>query len=179
MLLKRFVSFLILIFLGLTVFFAIKGVNRVIYPKKYQNFAESVGEKYGVDPLFIYSIIKVESGFKKDAVSSKGAVGLMQITPSTAEYIAFSKGVKTYDLFNVETNIDFGVFYLKYLIDRFEVLETAIVSYNAGETRVSAWLKDSALSLDGKRLNYVPYKESREYLEKVLKAYDKYKKLYG
>ena len=179
MLLKRFVSFLILIFVGLTVFFAINCVGKVIYPKKYQNLVESVGEKYGVDPLFIYSIIKVESGFNKDAVSSKGAVGLMQITPSTAEYIAKLKGVKTYDLFNVETNVEFGTFYLRYLIDRFEVLETAIVSYNAGETRVSSWLKDSALSTDGKRLNFVPYKESREYLEKVFKAYDKYKKLYG
>ncbi|MBE5756240.1 MAG: lytic transglycosylase domain-containing protein [Clostridiales bacterium] len=179
MLLKRCVSFLILIFLLFTAgIFAIKGISKIIYPKKYQNLVETASVEYDIDKYFIYSVIKVESSFNERVVSSKGAVGLMQITPSTAEYIAKLKGIKEYDLFDAKTNIDFGAFYLKYLINKFQVIETVVVAYNAGETRVSAWLKDNRFSTDGKRLNYVPYKESREYLEKVIKAYHKYKKLY-
>ena len=151
---------------------------KIIYPIKYEEFVEEASLKYGIERVFIYAVIKVESGFDKDAVSSKKANGLMQITTPTAEYIAKLKGVKNYDLFDAKTNIDFGVFYMRYLFDRFGDIKTTFIAYNAGEGRVREWLNDKTYSVDGVILKSIPYEETKEYLVKIEKAIKNYKKLY-
>ena len=102
----------------------------------------------------------------------------MQITDKTAEYIAKKLGIEYYDVFNVDTNVNFGCFYLKYLYNRFNNMKTALVAYNAGEGNVALWLMDKSLSDDGKTLKEIPFLESREYLNKIEQNFAKYKKLY-
>lgn len=134
---------------------------------------------YGISRALVFAIIKTESSFNENAVSKKGAKGLMQITDSTAKFIAQKLGAENYDIFDVETNINFGCFYFKYLMNKFENTNLAIVAYNAGEGNVSLWLENKELSSDGKSLDNIPFKETREYLEKTNKHFNNYKKLYG
>jgi len=107
----------------------------------------------------------------------------MQLLPSTANYLADLNNL-TFDgessLFDAETNIQYGCLYMGYLINKFDDLDTALASYNAGETKVRNWIKDPLYSLDQKKLSYIPYKETREYVEKIhknLKVYKKYNAL--
>ncbi len=88
--------------------------------KEYLGSVERYSKKYGVDEALILAIIKTESGFDKNAVSKKGAKGLMQIMPETANFIAERLGRGEYDLFDGNTSIEFGVYYLSYLFERFK-----------------------------------------------------------
>ncbi len=154
-------------------------LRAVFYPLKYEQEIFYLADYYGLDRALVLAVVKVESSFNESAKSSKGAVGLMQIMPSTAEYIATKKGVVSYNLNCARDNLDFGCYYLKYLNQKFGSISTAIVAYNAGEGRVREWLKDSRFSTDGVNLHYIEYVETREYLVKVEKTLLKYKKLYG
>lgn len=156
----------------------VKVQKTYIYPLKYTAEIENSSKEFGVEKALILATIKEESSFNERAKSSKGAVGLMQITLSTANYIAKEINVKEYDLLNPETNIRFGTFYLSYLKNKFNDIKTTICAYNAGEGVVSEWLKDENKSKDGKTLMVVPYRETENYLNKILKSYKKYKKLY-
>jgi soluble lytic murein transglycosylase len=97
--------------------------------------------RFDLDPVMILAVIHVESRFDPRAVSSKGAMGLMQIRPATAREVAGSLGIElTADdqLFDPELNILLGSGYLRYLVDRFDDRDTALAAYNAGPTRVAA-----------------------------------------
>lgn len=155
------------------------GLNRYFYPLKYKETVVYYCEKYGVDKALAFSVIKTESDFNPTAESKKGAKGLMQITDKTGEYIANLLGVTEYDLFDEETNIQFGVYYLSYLKKIFCFNEETLSAYNAGEGTVREWLKNSEYSLDGKRLNKIPYAETERYVKKTCKSFRKYRKLYG
>lgn len=176
---KVIVIILVVSFVFFTINFFAYAINRYLYPLKYKEIVFLYADLYGVDRALVFATIKEESSFDKNAKSNKGAVGLMQITLSTAEFIAKKLGESDYDLLNENTNIKFGAYYLGYLLDKFKVVETAICAYNAGEGRIRGWLKDSEKSKDGITLTYIPYKETREYLEKIVKSFEKYKKLYG
>lgn len=149
-----------------------------IYPLKFQAEVDEYSEKFSIDKALIYAVIKVESSFNENAKSVKGAKGLMQITDSTAEFIANKTGVKEYDLFNAKTSIGFGCWYLRYLMNKFSSLTSALCAYNAGEGNVYAWLNDKNYSLDGENLVKIPFNETREYVNKIEKAYDKYRKIH-
>ena len=139
------------------------------YPLKYEYFILNSSAQFNVEPSLIASIINSESSFKKDAVSSKGAVGLMQIMPSTASMVAKQLKLSEYDLFDEQTNIKIGTYYLSTLLSYFNNLEVAICAYNAGPSRVKSWLKNDEYSIDGKTLLNIPYKETQNYLKSVLK----------
>ena len=141
--------------------------RKYLYPIKYEEIVFAMAEEYELPKELIFATINVESKFKKDAVSSKGAKGLMQITDATADYIADRLGYGSYDIFDESTNIEFGCYYLNYLFSRFEHQDTVIVAYNAGETVVRSWLKNPEYSDNSKTLKEIPYKETREYLRKV------------
>ncbi len=148
-------------------------------PTKYDEFVEKYADEYGVDKYLVYAVISVESDFDKDAVSSVGACGLMQIMPETAEWMneKYSLGMENIDLFSPETNIRIGCRYLSYLTERFGNTELAVTAYNGGEGNVSEWLKK--YSFDGKTLLNVPYKETANYIKKVNARYEIYSKLYS
>ena len=171
--------FLFLVFVTVVVVKTLPFLERkYLYPLKYKEEVLSCCQEYGLNPYLIFSVIKTESSFNEKAVSDKGAKGLMQITDSTAKYIAKLMGVREYDIYSPKTNIRFGCYYIKILRDRFMIEETALCAYNAGEGNVSKWLKNKEYSLDGVNLSLVPYKETEQYIKKIYKSSAKYEKLY-
>lgn len=159
--------------------FFVQCAERKVYPLLYKDEITAVAEKYGIDAALVFSIVRTESGFEPIKVSGKGAVGLMQVLPSTGKYIAGKKGISEYDLFDVSTNLDFGCYYWVYLSEKFCGIEETAAAYNAGEGRVSEWLKKEEYSSDGKRLDKIPYRETREYVKKICESLKRYRKLYG
>lgn len=153
--------------------------RKLIYPIKNQSAVYKYCDEYDIQPSIIFSIIKIESGFDECAVSSKNAKGLMQITDNTAKYIANKLNQVNYNLFSPDTNIKFGVYYIRYLTDKFADLATVITAYNAGEGNVTNWLENKDYSDDGIRLKVIPFRETREYLKKFYRTLEKYRKLYG
>ncbi len=139
------------------------------YPLKYKDFILEASEQYDVEPYLVASIINSESSFDKCVVSQKGAVGLMQIMPSTASMVAKQLKLSEYDLFDEQTNIKIGTYYLSTLLSYFGDLSVAICAYNAGPTRVKSWLENEEFSGDGKTLDSIPYAETQKYLANVLK----------
>lgn len=114
---------------------------------------ESIAEAQGMDPNLVKAMVKAESGFKPKAISPKGAMGLMQLMPETAE----SLGVK--DPFDPEENIQGGVKYLKGLMKEFKDPEKAIAAYNAGPGAVNRYK------------GIPPYEETKQYVSKVKRFY--------
>ena len=137
------------------------------YPRPYREEVEASG----LEPFLVYSLMKAESGFRECVVSSAGAVGIMQLKPSTAEFICGKEGLafEPSRLKEGKYNVTVGCLYLKYLLERFEVRETALAAYNAGEGTVGKWLGDSACSDDGKTLKRIPYPETASYVKKIRK----------
>ena len=152
--------------------------RQFIYKLDYKTLVYENAKEYGLDEFLVFSVIKVESGFDSTAISNKGAMGLMQITPKTGEFIAEKLKIKDYNLLSPKTNVQFGCYYLRYLIDKFKSVQTAICAYNAGEGNVKAWLNKTEYSTDRINLIKVPFKETEEYREKIKKTFEKYNKLY-
>lgn len=125
---------------------------------KYERFINLYGVKYNVDPHLIRAVIRTESAFNPKAVSKKGAQGLMQLMPGT------SKALKVRDPFDPRQNIEGGTRYLRSLLTRFsEDTQLALAAYNAGPTAV-------------KREKGIPrYRETQNYVKKVLRYYNEYK----
>ena len=138
------------------------------FPRKYLSEISAFCEGLKIEPALILAIVKTESSFKKDKVSDKGAIGLMQIMPDTAKYISdtFFAG-ENYDLFDEKTNLLFGITYIKYLYEKFPQTSLMLCAYNAGEGRVNSWLNKKEYSKDGKSLSNIPFKETKNYLKKV------------
>ena len=172
--------FLAVVWAVLFAAFTVRTVERkIIYPLKYEEEILEVSEKHGVDAAFVFAVANTESGFDPLSVSEKGAVGIMQIRAETAAYIAELRGITEYDIKNEKTNLDFGAYYLKYLSGKFHGIKEIAAAYNAGEGKVKEWLKNAEYSKDGKELYKIPYAETSAYVDKILRATDKYKKLYG
>ncbi len=167
-----------IIFIILLTFF-IGCFEGFFYPIKYAEIIKKNSEENNISAPLIASIINVESGYRTSCVSGKGAIGLMQIMPETAEWICGKISVE-YDkekLFDVDYNIQLGSYYLGYLYRYFGDENLAICAYNAGMGNVSKWLKDEALSKDG-RLIKIPFAETKAYLKKVAKNLRHYKNKY-
>lgn len=150
------------------------------YPMKYKEEIYEYSLEYQVDAALIASIANTESNFNERACSSKGAIGIMQLMPSTAKWIA-SKINEQYSeekLYDGEYNIKLGSYYISYLISQFDDEKTAICAYNAGQGNVRQWLKNGEFSSDGKRLDKIPFKETKNYINRVYKNYNYYKNRY-
>lgn len=148
------------------------------FPLKYESTIVKYAGEYGLDPYFVCAMIDTESDFNEDAVSEDGAQGLMQIMPETSEWIAGKLAVSDYDIFDPDTNIMFGCWYLRFLKDRFSGEEQLMIAaYNAGHNKVEQWLAEG-YSKDGTKLDEIPYEETKKYVDKVTRAYEEYQKLY-
>lgn len=156
-------------------------VMQSFYPKKYAEAVEKYSQEYGVDEILIYAVIRTESGFKPDSVSSAGARGLTQITEDTFDWLLMKSG-EEYDfddLFNPEVSIEYGTYFLSILLKEYGSVETSVAAYHAGMGNVSSWLDDSQYSDDGINLKKIPISDTNHYVNKVMSAVDKYNKLYG
>jgi soluble lytic murein transglycosylase len=157
-------------------------VLKFFYPLKYNNIILRHAKSYDVDPYLVMAVIKTESGFKPDVESHKGAKGLMQITDSTALWGAEKLRINNFKinmLFEPDTNIEIGCWYLNQLMAQFDKdIHLVLAAYNGGSGNVMKWLNDVNLSSDGKKLGSIPFKETEEYVKRVAKHYNVYKKLY-
>jgi hypothetical protein len=123
-------------------------------PSAYVDIINTACNRHGVDPSLVHAIVKVESDFNPYALSRKGAMGLMQLMPQTAV------DMKVGNSFNPHDNIDGGVRYLRYLMDRYEGnLRLALAAYNSGETAVKKWG------------TVPPYRETQDYVQRIMKIY--------
>ena len=158
-------------------------IKESFFPYKYKEYVDTYSAKYNLDPLFVLAVIKTESKFDEDAKSHKNAVGLMQITVQTAEWAAKEMGYSTFskeDLYDEEYNIRMGCWYLRRLNDIFNGdLDLTIAAYNAGPTNVQSWLQDEKYSSNGKSIDYIPFGETKKYVDKVNTYYNVYQYLYS
>lgn len=145
-----------------------------------------------MDKFLIYAIIKAESNFDETAVSSKEAKGLMQLMDNTAKYIIKTENItNSYTeessidsnkiseiLLKPDINIKLGTKYISILINKYKSIELALVAYNAGSGNVDNWIEKWILKDDGANIEEVPYKETNNYVRKILRDYEIYKDLY-
>ena len=160
-------------------------VDRSLYPQKYSEYVSKYATEYNVPEDVIYATIKTESSFDPEAVSSAGARGLMQILPSTFEWLTgyehLNEGLTPNMLYDPEINIRYGTYYLKYLYTKFGYnWDTACAAYNGGEGNVAEWLTDEKYSDGDGTLKDFPkgFEETKNYVKKINKARAVYLKLY-
>lgn len=158
-------------------------LQKQLYPRHYTEYVTRYAEKYDVPANLIYAVIDTESGFRADAISSVGAVGLMQLMPVTFEWLTeyqLRENLPARNISDPETNVRYGVYYLRWLYDRYGHWEEACAAYNAGHGKVDKWLQDSELTdKDGRLLlDRIPVGETRTYVKRVQTAYAAYARLY-
>jgi soluble lytic murein transglycosylase len=168
--------------LGLYVMFE-PDIDQALYPREYCDFVEQYATTYDVPVNLVYAVIRTESGFDPGAVSSVGAVGLMQMMPSTFRWLTddmLGEGLADEMLYDAETNIRYCVYYLRRLYDRYGDWLTACAAYNAGSGRVDSWLDDPTMVDPFGNLieSRIPFDETRAYVRKIQKAYTAYERLY-
>ncbi len=154
------------------------------YPEAYKPAVESLASREGIDPMLAWSIMQNESAFKPAVVSPAGAVGLMQLMPTTAGKISKERGgsgdPSMEDLTRPAENISYGVAYLGKLSRLFPGNSAAVIaSYNAGEEAVARWLSNGSFTDIEQWIEEIPYDETNLYVKKVMTSYWKYQRLYG
>jgi soluble lytic murein transglycosylase len=148
-------------------------VQRIRYPLHYRPIVTGHARNYHLDPALLAAVIDAESKFRADARSSSGAIGLMQLLPTTAHGIAVHTGgtrFRTADLYDPELNVRYGAWYLRHLLDRYGDERTALAAYNAGQFNVDHWLASGS---------GVRFAETRAYVKHVERLKGIYRDLYG
>lgn len=178
---KIFLLILIVFLLGGLISIGLVGYKTNDTKILYVDIINKYAEEYKSDPIMIASIIQVESGFDKDAVSPMGAKGLMQILPDTGQWISgqLDQGFESEMLFDPDYNIKLGAYYYEYLYDHFGEDVIALAAYNGGMGNVEEWLNDPDHAYRGHNPEEIPFQETREYVTKVLSNYELYKMFYG
>ena len=149
--------------------------QRLVVPLQYEEQIANSAARHGVDPYLVAAVISAESGFDASGVSSKGAVGLMQLMPETASEQAAVTGqgpVGPEDLTDPATNIELGTGYLARLLRRYGDERTAIAAYNAGMGVTDRWIAEGPVE------DTVTFPETREFLRRVLAERDRYRELF-
>lgn len=144
---------------------------RILFPLKYVDLIYKYSSIYNIEPSLVCAVINTESKFNENAVSDKGASGLMQIRKITADWAAEEIDLQNYsydNIFQPDININLGCWYLKRLSNQFNGdLKLILAAYNAGSGNVSKWLYDSRYSQNGRNLDNIPFKETHNYVNKV------------
>ena len=158
-------------------------MRKIVYPLQYDYMVRQYAYEDHVDPALVAAVILVESKFNQSAASHRGASGLMQIMPDTGEWLAtkveLSEPYTTESLYDPETNLRLGCWYLNFLHDRYNgQWQEALTAYIAGQGQVDRWLEDPELSSDGKTLDVIPGRDVKEYAAKVMRTHEKYKAIY-
>ncbi|MFQ5459099.1 MAG: lytic transglycosylase domain-containing protein, partial [Myxococcota bacterium] len=157
---------------------------RYTYPDAYGARVRAEAARYGVDPRMAWAVMREESTYRPRIRSPAGAVGLMQVMPATATRLEGKIGVTgaAGKLENPGVNIRLGTYYLSWLMKRYRGrMPRALAGYNAGEDAVDRWLKElpaAILKEPDAFIEEIPYKETRNYVKKVLKSYYVYERLY-
>ena len=163
-------------------YFAYDRFERYTHPIKYEELVEKYSRQNGLDKYLVYAVIKTESGFDPGAVSNVGARGLMQITEDTFDWVKYKLGdedTRYLEMYDPDTNIRYGCWLLGYLYKEFGNVETTMAAYHAGRGQVNEWLSDERYSSDGVHLDDIPISDTAHYVQKIVRARDKYIKLYS
>jgi soluble lytic murein transglycosylase len=163
---RRFVSLTVLVaaVAGVAVWFVFATpdfVQRERYPLHYRPIVTGHARNYRLEPALLAAVIYSESKFHADARSTSGAIGLMQLLPSTAHGIALHTGgskFKTADLYDPEINVRYGAWYLRHLLDKYGDERQALAAYNAGQQNVDRWLASGS---------GIRFSETRAYVDRV------------
>ena len=182
---KKILIFLIIILIILVIVGIFKDkFLKIIYPKTYEEIVSIYAEKYKVEEDLVFALIKAESNFKQDAVSHRNAIGLMQLMEETAIDVAKKYGININlenakeEIKNVQNNINIGTKYLSVLLETYGNIEVAVAAYNAGIGTVNTWIDKGIIKSDGSDIENIPYKETNNYVRKILRNYKIYNELY-
>ena len=153
------------------------------FPKGFEERVRLFSQKYALDEFLVYSVIREESHFDKEAVSVSDARGLMQLLPSTALETAPKAGLSNFQasqLFSPDINLDLGCYYLSWLLSIFEGnFAVSLAGYNGGPTSAKVWHeKNGSLDID-EFVEEIPFEQSRNYVKKILRSYAAYEAVYG
>lgn len=156
---------------------------QVLAPFPYRSLVVQTSQSLRMSPYLVAAVIRVESGFRPDVVSARGAQGLMQLLPSTAYWIAqkSSPGFRgPLDLKDPRLNIRLGAWYLRYLMNRFHrhtIL--ALAAYNGGPRTVRKWIEQHRLDAQDPRVDDIPFPETRHFVQRVMTYEKVYAAMYG
>jgi soluble lytic murein transglycosylase len=159
-----------------------KAVNELSLPLRYSDVIRQQAAEKHLDPALVAGVIYAETKFEPRD-SSVGAIGLMQVMPQTASFLAHRSGATTFhtaDLGTPQVNIAYGSYYLRYLLDEYHGnVILALAAYNGGESNVDRWVADA--HADGRTLTVadIPFPETRAYVSRVLHAQKQYRHKYA
>jgi len=155
---------------------------KVLFPQPYWSELVENSQKNGLDPYLVASLIRQESEFNPGAVSRANAYGLMQLLPSVGKSMAKKEGVKGFsasELLNPTVNLELGTRNLRVVLDRFGgQQEYALAAYNAGDVPVRQWMAAGEYKDIAEFVESIPYTETREYVEAILRNREIYRALY-
>lgn len=186
---KRPIAIIVILCVSLIAGFIINSawnfLEKLMNPQDYPELVTKYASEYGIPEYVVYAVIKVESHFDPNALSSAGARGMMQMLPSTFDWLTSSEHLGEHlsanDLYDPDVSIRYGTYYLKYLYSKFNYnWDTALAAYNGGEGNVAKWLADPKYSDGNGNITDFPddFDETRNYVKKVNDAIRSYKKLY-
>lgn len=186
---KRMIKMAVIVTIILLMLFLLFGVFKVqnivlkqIYPIKYSEYVYLYAKEYEVDPLLIFAIIKAESNFNPDVVSSSQAIGLMQLMDATAEELARKLDIpfaEKSSLYDPDLNIRLGTKYFSDLLKEYKQNTLmALTAYNAGKGNLKRWIDQGTIKEDGSDIENIPYKETNNYVRKIVRDYKIYQELY-
>lgn len=177
----RIALLVLVLVLGAATFVYLKGpaaLQRRYYPLERESAIAESSARHEVSPYLVAAVIDVESSWDEDARSSAGAVGLMQIMPSTAAELARRGDVDEREypverLSDPRVNIEYGASYLRYLVERYHEVETALAAYNAGIANADVWSSEG-----GDIREHIEFPETRHFVVRVTRAKERYMELY-
>jgi soluble lytic murein transglycosylase len=153
-----------------------------LFPKAYWSDLKRYSESNELDPYLVASLIRQESEFNPNAVSHANAVGLMQLLPKTGKKVAKEEKMKHFNsqqLFSPSINLQLGTKYFRSMVDQFGSVEYALAAYNAGADRVQDWLGQGKYRDVQEFVESIPFTETREYVQAIVRNADVYRQLYG
>jgi soluble lytic murein transglycosylase len=153
-----------------------------LFPKPYWTDLKRFSTDNALDPYLVASLIRQESEFNPNAVSNKDAVGLMQLLPKVGKGVAKQEKLKHFSaqqLFTPTVNLQLGTRYFRSMVDKFGAFEYALAAYNAGSDRVQDWMGQGKYRDVPEFVESIPFTETREYVQAIVRNANVYKQLYG
>jgi soluble lytic murein transglycosylase len=153
-----------------------------LFPKPFWPDLKGFSSRNALDPYLVASLIRQESEFNPAAVSKRNAVGLMQLLPKTGKNVAREEKIRHFSasqLFTPAMNLQLGTRYFREMVDKFGAFEYALAAYNAGSNRVDEWLEQGKYRDPQEFVESIPFTETREYVQAILRNQNLYRQLYG
>jgi soluble lytic murein transglycosylase len=153
-----------------------------LFPKAYWAELKKYSSQNSLDPYLVASLIRQESEFNPNAVSRANAVGLMQLLPKVGKGVAKQEKIRHFSsqqLFNPTINMQLGTRYFRAMVDKFGAFEYALAAYNAGSDRVDDWLAQGKYRDPQEFVESIPFTETREYVQAIMRNTSVYRQLYG